>query len=189
MTQSKEEFSRLDGAEAKGKRQASDLLPLVYDELKRLARQKLAKERADHTLQPTALVHEAYLRLAGNKQVQWANRTQFLFAAATAMRRILIDHARKRGQLKRGGTLKKLSLDEVDLASQKDLSSILALDEALARLEESTPSVAAVVQLRFYCGLTVEETAEALGISPRTVKREWTYARARLFKELNSDSA
>lgn len=183
-----EHFTRLLGAAGQGNAQAaSDLLPLVYDQLKELARQKMAHERPDHTLQPTALVHEAYVRLAGNTQVPWVGRTQFFFAAAEAMRRILIDHARSRGQIKRGGDRKRLPVNVLDLSDEERLPEILALDEALSRLEQVSPGVAAVVRLRFYGGLTIQETADALGISPRTVKREWTYARARLFRELNDD--
>lgn len=168
-------------------RAASELLPLVYDQLKELARQRMASERADHTLQATALVHEAYLRLAGGADIPWSGRTQFFFAAAEAMHRILIDHARARGQIKRGGGRKRLPINVLDLADDEQLPEILALDEAISRLEQVSPSVAAVVRLRFYGGLTIDETAAALGISPRTVKREWTYARARLFRELSED--
>ena len=163
-------------------RTASKLFPLVYDQLRNLARQRMADEREGHTLQATALVHEAYLRIAGHGN--FSSRAQFFFAAAEAMRRILIDHARARGQLKRGGGNARMPLNVLDLASDEQIPQILALDEAILRLEQSSPTVAAVVRLRFYTGLSVEETAEALGISPRTVKREWTYARATLHREL-----
>jgi len=163
---------------------ASKLFPLVYEQLRNLARQRMADEREGHTLQATALVHEAYLRLAGRGQGAFSSRAQFFFAAAEAMRRILIDHARARGQLKRGGGNARMPLNVLDLAADEQIPQILALDEAILRLEQSSPTVAAVVRLRFYAGLSIEETAEALGISPRTVKREWTYARATLHREL-----
>lgn len=190
MPQSNEEVSSHQSFEAEqsGGFAASALLPLVYDELKQLARQKMADERPDHTLQPTALVHEAYLRLTGNSNILWSSQRQFFFAAAEAMRRILIDHARSRGQVKRGRGRKRLPLNVLEIASDEQMPEILALDEALSRLEKVSPDVAAVVRLRFYGGLTIEETADTLGISPRTVKREWTYARARLFRELNEET-
>ena len=160
------------------------LLPLVYDELRRLAAQRMFGERADHTLQPTALVHEAYARLAKNIQVQWSNRAHFFAAAAEAMRRILIEHARAKQGPRRGGGLRKMPLDVVDLANSEDPNQILALEEAMSRLEKEDPDASRVVRLRFYAGLSVEETASALGISPRTVKREWSFARIFLFRIL-----
>jgi RNA polymerase sigma factor (TIGR02999 family) len=163
---------------------ANQLFPLVYEQLRNLARQRMHDERDGHTLDATALVHEVYLRMAAREQGNWSSRTQFFFAAAEAMRRILIDHARARGQLKRGGGKPRMPLNVLDLAAEDQIPQILALDEAILRLEQSSPTVAAVVRLRFYAGLSVEETAEALGISPRTVKREWTYARATLHREL-----
>jgi RNA polymerase sigma factor (TIGR02999 family) len=163
---------------------AGRLFPLVYQQLRNLARQRMANERPGHTLQATALVHEVYLKLLGG-EAPWANQKQFFFAAAEAMRQILIDHARARAGQKRGGGRKRVPLSGLDLASDEQIPQILALDEAISRLEKISPDVAAVVRLRFYAGLSVEETAEALGISPRTVKREWTYARARLFRELD----
>ena len=153
---------------------AEDLFPLVYEQLRSLARKRMADERAGHTLQATALVHEVYLRLAGNEKARWSDKTQFFFAAAEAMRRILIDYARARGQLKRGGGRRKMPLNVLDLASEAQIPQILALDEAVLRLEEMSPTVAAVVRLRFYAGLSIDEPADALGLSPRTVKREWT---------------
>jgi len=144
----------------------------------------MTNERSDHTLQATALVHDAYIRLVGGGDIQWANRAHFFAAAAEAMRRILIDHARAVHGPRRGGNLRKLPLDLVDLAAVADPEQILALDEAISRLEKQDPEAARVVRLRFYAGLSVEETAQAMGIAPRTVKREWAYARAFLFRVL-----
>jgi RNA polymerase sigma factor (TIGR02999 family) len=163
---------------------ASALLPLVYEELRKLAAHRMTNERSDHTLQATALVHDAYIRLVGGGDIQWANRAHFFAAAAEAMRRILIDHARAVHGPRRGGNLRKLPLDLVDLAAVADPEQILALDEAISRLEKQDPEAARVVRLRFYAALSVEETAQAMGIAPRTVKREWAYARAFLFRVL-----
>jgi RNA polymerase sigma factor (TIGR02999 family) len=167
---------------------ADQLFPLVYEQLRNLARKRMTDEKVGHTLQATALVHEVYLRLAGSDKVLWSDKTQFFFAAAEAMRRILIDYARARGQLKRGGGRRKMPLNVLDLASETQIPQILALDEAVLRLEDMSPTVAAVVRLRFYAGLSIDETAEPLGLSARTVKREWTYARARLARDLGEDS-
>ena len=158
------------------------LLPLVYDELRAIARQRMAQENPGHTLQTTALVHEAYVRLAGSGDARFANRAHFFHAAAEAMRRILTEHARRRGSMKRGGGQRPAPVNVLDLATAHDSEQILALDDAIRRLEQEMPQAAAVVRLRFYAGLSVEETAEALGIAPRTVNREWTYARAWLFR-------
>jgi RNA polymerase sigma factor (TIGR02999 family) len=179
----------LCGARDGDGRAAAELFPLVYAELRTLARGRMGDERAGHTLQATALVHEVYLKLMGpERAAPWSDRRQFFFAAAEAMRQILIDHARARAGLKRGGGRKRVPLGVLDLATDEEqIPEILALDEAVSRLEQVSPDVAAVVRLRFYAGLSVEETAEALGVSPRTVKREWTYARARLFRELGYD--
>ena len=181
-----DEFTRLLGEASRGNNsQASAaLLPMVYDELRKLANGRMHAERADHTLQATALVHEAYLRLVGSREHDWASRAHFFSAAGEAMRRILIEHARAKRGPKRGGGLKKLPLDVVDLASDDDPDQILALDEAISRLEEKDPDSARVVRLRFYAGLSVEETASALGVSARTVKREWAFARAFLVREM-----
>jgi RNA polymerase sigma factor (TIGR02999 family) len=165
---------------------ASALLPLVYDQLRELARHRMAEERAGHTLQATALVHEAFVRLVGDRPAGWGGRAHFFHAAAEAMRRILIEHARARGRVKRGGGAERqrVPLSVVDLAAENDPGEILDLDEAICRLDEQSPDVAAVVRLRFYAGLTIEETAEALGISSQSVKRDWAYARAWLFQQL-----
>jgi RNA polymerase sigma factor (TIGR02999 family) len=163
---------------------AERLFPLVYDELRALARSQLRRERPDHTLQPTALVHEAYLRLLGGVQPSWNDRRHFFRAAAEAMRRILIEHARKRGRVKRGGKRIQVELSGVDLATDQDLDRLLALEDAFRRLEQQDPEAADVVRLRFFAGLSVEETAQATGLSERTVKREWAFARAWLYDAL-----
>jgi RNA polymerase sigma factor (TIGR02999 family) len=167
------------------------LVPAVYDELRALARTQLRGERPDHSLQATALVHEAYLRLLGNGATQpaWNDRHHFFVAAAEAMRRILIEHARARGRGKRGGGRVRVELSSVDLAVEQDLDEVLALDEAFRRLEEQDPKAADVVRLRFFAGLSVEETADAMGLSARTVKREWAFARAWLFDALRGADA
>lgn len=160
------------------------LIPLVYDELRALARAQLRHERPEHTLQATALVHEAYLRLVGGHQPPWNDRQHFFRAAAEAMRRILIEHARKRASVKRGGPRVRVELSGVDLAQEQDLEEILALDDAFRRLEEQDPEAADVVRLRFFAGLSVAEAAQATGLSERTVKREWAFARAWLYDAL-----
>ena len=171
---------------------AGELLERVYEELKLLARQRIAHERVGHTLQATALVNEAYLRLIDpSGGLRFIGRAHFFQAAAEAMRRVLVEHARARGRLKRGGGSdgRRIPLEELtgvaDLAAaDADPAEILTVDEAIRRLEEQCPDVGAVVRLRFYAGLTPDETAEALGVSPATVYREWSFARAWLFREL-----
>jgi len=168
---------------------AAELLPVVYDQLRKIAQQRMSGERAGHSLEATALVHEAYLRLVGDdgEGLRWANRAHFFAAAAEAMRRILVDHARGKGRLKRGGGQARLSLSVAALGAEDENSDeILALDEALRRLEKQDERMARIVSLRFFAGLGVEETAQALEISPRTVKRDWATARAWLFRELQS---
>ena len=159
---------------------------MVYEELRKVAAHRMSSERADHTLQATALVHEAYVRLVGDQDVQWANRAHFFAAAAEAMRRILIEHARAKQGPQRGGDRRKMPMDVLDLAIADDPEQIVALDEAICRLEEQDADAARVVRLRFYAGLSVEETAAAMNISDRTVKREWAFARAFLFRKLES---
>jgi RNA polymerase sigma factor (TIGR02999 family) len=176
----------LKAVEAGDPRAAGELLPLVYEELRRLAAQRLADERPGHTLQPTALVHEAYLRLLGDDARRWADRGHFFRAAAESMRRILIDHARAKRGPKRGGSRNRVSLDLAELATESDGDEILAVTEAISRLEQQNPEVAEIVRLRFYVGLSAEETARALGVSQRTVYRDWTYARAWLIRELGA---
>jgi len=168
------------------------LLELVYDQLRRIAQQRMNQERREHTLTATALVHEAYLRLVGTSPVAWQGRAHFYAACAEAMRRILIEHARARVRIKRGGDetgkpAKRVPLGLLDLAAQGDPEEILMLDEAIRRLETEDPDVAAIVRLRFYAGLSVDETAEALGTSPSTIDRDWAWARAWLHRQLRAD--
>ena len=172
-------------AAANGDTSAADrLLPLVYDQLRRAAQQRLASERPDHTLSATALVHEAYLKLVGPRQIPWAGRGHFYAAAAEAMRRILIDHARSRAV--RGGAALRLEvIGDVGTLASADSERILAVDAAVTRLEAEDPEAAAVVRLRFFAGLSVDQAAEALGISPRTAARVGAYARAVLYRELS----
>ena len=159
-------------------RALEQLTPMVYAELRRLARRRMSRERSDHTLQVTALVHEAYLRLVNNNQICWSSRAQFYAAAAEAMRRILIEHARKRNRLKRGGGRRSDFASVLELASNENLEDAVAFSDAIDRLADEDPRAALVTRLRFYAGLTVEETARAIGVSERTVMREWNYARA-----------
>ena len=164
---------------------AEQLLPLVYDELRKLAAQKLAQELPGQTLQATALVHEAYLRLVDVDKVQsWDSRGHFFAAAAEAMRRILVNHARDKGRLKRGQGWNRVDLDSVAVADQAADDEVIALDEALERLALQNPPCAELVKLRFFTGLTMEEAAAALGIAPRTAHRYWVFARAWLFDAL-----
>ncbi len=163
---------------------ADQLLPLVYDQLRRDAQLRMASERTDHTLEATALVHEAYLRLVGERRVPWQNRAHFYAAAAQAMRRILLDHTKARGREKRGGGRRRVPLSMADIADSWNFQETLSLDEALCRLEERDPAIGEVVRLRFFAGLSVEQTAEALGVSKATVKRRWEFGRTWLFREL-----
>ena len=168
---------------------AEQLLPLVYDELRRLAAQKLAQEKAGQTLQPTALVHEAYVRLLGTGDAAarggqcWDSPGHFFAAAAEAMRRILIDRAREKQCQKRGGGRKRLDVDAIDLAIQATPDQLLAVDDALAKLARDDPAAARLVELRYFAGLTVEEAGKALGMSTATAYRHWKYARAWLHGE------
>jgi len=167
---------------------AEQLLPLVYDELRKLAAQKLAREKAGQTLEATALVHEAYLRMVGADDDQrWDNRGHFFAAAAEAMRRILVENARRKRSSKHGGGLVRQDLDDIQLAAPELGEDLEALDEALNRLAEKDPIKAELVKLRHFAGLTVEEAAQALGISTTTANRYWTYARAWLHQEIISD--
>jgi RNA polymerase sigma factor (TIGR02999 family) len=162
------------------------LLPLVYDELRRVARARLRRERPDHTLQATALVHEAYLRLIGPGEATPRNRVQLFGIAARLMREILVDHARRKAALKRGGPATKVSLDDAVAAPEVTIVDILALDEALGELSARDARLCQVVELKFFAGLTIDETATALQVSVATVERDWTVARAWLHQRLAS---
>ena len=182
VTQILSEFNSGDPAAAE------KLLPMVYDELRKLAAAKFANERPDHTLQATALVHEAYVRLVNGQQQTWENRSHFFAAAAEAMRRILVEQARHKRSLKAGGDRKRVELtlgNEAELGRQPD---ILALSDALAQLEVRDPRAAQLVKLRFFVGMTVEEAAESLGISVTTANSDWTYAKTWLRGQMRADS-
>lgn len=182
------EVTRILQAVQEGRAQASEeLLPLVYAELRRLARSRVAHEKHAHSVQPTSLVHEAYLRLIGDRGPGWEGRGHFFAAAAEAMRRILVEKARQRASLKRGGDLQRVDLDDPAGGDEPRSEELLALDAALDRLEALDPSMAGVVKLRYFAGMTVPETAEALELSPRTVNRLWTGARAWLRREMDQE--
>ncbi len=166
----------------------SRLVPLVYRELRRLASHYMRQERPGHTLQTTALVHEAYLRFTKKKDVPWQNRAHFFGVAAKLMRRVLVDHARGHRAKKRGGLQEELSLNEAFLVEAGPSEQLLALEEALQRLEERDPRASRVVELRFFGGLNEEEAAEVLGVSARTVKRDWSIAKAWLYQQIRNDS-
>jgi RNA polymerase sigma factor (TIGR02999 family) len=161
------------------------LMPLVYNELRKLAASHLRRERSDHTLQPTALVHEVYLRLAEQKNVQWEDKGHFFGVAAQMMRRILVDHARGHVADKRGGGLPKVALNEAIAMSRERPAELLALDDSLTRLASNDPQQARIVELRVFVGLTIEQTAQVMNISPATVKRDWNMAKAWLLREID----
>jgi len=186
MSEASENVTQLLIDWSRGNKEALDrLVPVVYDELRRQAARYLRRERVGHTLQTTALIHEAYLKLVDQRNVHWQNRAHFFGIAAQLMRRILVDHARTRKRAKRGGSDIRVSLGEATAtAAAKDLD-IVALDQALDRLAEIDPQQSRVVELRYFSGLNVEETAEVLGISPATVKREWRIAKAWLHREIS----
>jgi len=164
------------------------LVPVLYNELRRLAAYYLRQERSNHTLQATALVHEAYLRLVDQRAVEWKNRSHFLGVAAQVMRRILLDYARSHQAVKRGGPSPKISLDDAMVYGEDQTGQLVALDELLTRLSSMDPQQGRIVELRFFGGMSVEETAELLGISPRTVKRDWAMAKSWLSRELRKAS-
>ena len=178
--------SLVDTLGTPGNRSAEALLPLVYDELRQIARGIMGSGSGNQTLQPTALVNEAYLRLVGPSQAPWENRAHFFGAAATAIRRILIDHARTKTRDKRGGGRKPVSLDQAELISTEEPERLIDFDAALEKLAAIDPQKARVVELRFFAGLTVEQTAISLGVSPSTVARDWQFGRVWLFNELRS---
>ena len=178
------EVTRLLDRLSRGNPEAmTELMPLLYSELHKLALHHLSRERVDHTLQPTALVHEAYLRLVGQQRVRWQNRAHFFGVASQLMRRILIDYARSRHAKKRGGLSCKISLDDVVVSDERAIE-LIALDESLSTLAAIDPQQSRIVELRFFGGLTVEQTAEFLRISPATVKRDWNVAKAWLYREI-----
>jgi RNA polymerase sigma factor (TIGR02999 family) len=175
----------LERAQAGDRQAAEELLPLVYEELRKLAAVRMANEAAGHTLQPTALVHEAWLRLAGNDApAQFANRAHFFAAAAEAMRRILIERARRKSAEKRGGDWQRIDLDRVEIAAKADDDTLLLVNEALEKLATEDASAAEIAKLRFFGGLTLEEAGQVMGVTDRTAKRYWAYARAWLFDEM-----
>jgi RNA polymerase sigma factor (TIGR02999 family) len=179
----------LNEAGGGGPSAAAELLPLVYQQLRVLARKRMSREPSDQTLQATALVHEAYLRLVDADALRrWDSRWHFFAAAAESMRRILVENARRRRRLKRGGGAGRVCLDDVTLAAGGPGEDVLALDEALTALTELQPDKAELVKLRYFAGLTLEEAAEALGISRSTADRHWAYARAWLFRQMNGDA-
>ncbi|MEM9380613.1 MAG: ECF-type sigma factor [Planctomycetota bacterium] len=170
-------------------RAEEEILPLVYDELRTIARARMARERSGHTLQATALVHEAYGRLLGDEAPDWSDRRQFYAAAAQAMQRVLIDHARRAGSQKRGGDVRRVTLGTPEAPVEMAAERLVALDDALRTLGEEDARAAEVTRLRFLVGLTVEETAHTMGISERSVAREWAYARARLTSLLGDEAS
>lgn len=184
------DVTRILAAIEEGDSRAVDkLVPAVYQELRQLAAQKLSREKPGHTLQPTALVNEAYLRLIGADSQTWQGKTHFFAAAAEAMRRILIENARQKRRLKRGGDRQKVALDEALASIERPLEDVIALDEAMGRLAAEEPIIAELVKLRFFGGLTLEQAGEVLGISRRTATRHWAFAQAWLYKQLaGSDS-
>jgi RNA polymerase sigma-70 factor, ECF subfamily len=165
----------------------ADVFPLIYDELRRLAQQQLRREPDGHTLSPTALVHEAYMRLIDYSRMEWTGRAHFMAVASTAMRRILVDHARGHRSAKRGGMLKRVDIDDVQLGTEDRAELLIAIDDALGRLKEIDARQAQVVECRFFGGMTEEETAEALGIGLRTVKRDWAKAKSWLHREMAAE--
>ncbi len=170
-------------------RGSDELLPLVYEDLRRLATARMARELSGHTLQPTALVHEAWLRLSANGKPHWQNRAHFFAAAAEAMRRILIENARRKSAVKHGGNLSRLDIDSVDLADTSADEKVLLIDEALQRLENEDPQRAQIVVLKFFGELSNREIAESLDIGERTVDRQWAYAKACLFRIIRTQLA
>jgi len=175
----------LNAIEQGDARAADELLPLVYEELRLLAAQKLSHEPPGQTLQATALVHEAYIRLVGDEPQSWNSRGHFFCVVAEAMRRILIENARRKQKLKRGGDQHRIDLSDTDIATEKDINDLLSLDEALAKLAQEDPTKADLVKLRYFGGLTLEQASHVLKISRATASRYWSYVQAWLFHEIN----
>jgi len=187
MTPSTQEITQMLVAWGNGDQAALDnLMPLVYAELRRLAHRYMCQERSDHTLQTSALVNEAYFRLVDQKEVHWQNRAHFFGIAAQMMRRILVDHARQRNSAKRGSDLRSVPLDEALIISEERAAEVVALDDALKSLAEIDPRKGQIVELRFFGGLNIEEAAEILKVSPGTIMREWTLAKAWLRREMTN---
>jgi RNA polymerase sigma factor (TIGR02999 family) len=178
----------LNAIEAGESKAAEELLPLVYEELRKLAARKMANEAPGQTLQPTALVHEAWLRLVGKDNPQFEGRGHFFAAAAEAMRRILIERARQKLSLKRGAGAQRVNLEDLEVAMMADDDTLLAVDEALTKLAKEDPEAAEFIKLRFFAGFTTEEAAQVLGIHERTARRHWRFARGWLYEELRGDS-
>ena len=189
MSSSDGQVTLLLKAMNRGDKSAADqLLPLVYTELHRLAKGYMSRERRDHTLQPTALINQAYLRIAQQENVEWQNHSHFIGFAANVMRRVLVDHARERNAAMRGGKQVRVDLDEGIAVSKERSAEILLLEDALTRLEQLNPRQAKVVEMRYFGGLSVEEVASVLGIAPRSVKRDWALARMWLFEEIQKSA-
>jgi RNA polymerase sigma factor (TIGR02999 family) len=189
MTPSPQDITELLLDWSNGNQAALDqLMPLVYEELHRLAHQYMARERHEHTLQTSALLNEAYLRLVNQKNVRWENRAQFFGIAAKLMRQILVDHARQRHRMKRGGDVRQVPLDEAVIVSPDRAAEMMALDDALKTLATVDPRKSQILELRFFGGLPIEETAEVLGVSPGTVMRDWTLAKAWLRMEMTREN-
>jgi RNA polymerase sigma factor (TIGR02999 family) len=186
VAQNSHEVTQLLIEWSNGEKAALDkLMPLIYDELRRLAHHYMSRERPGHTLQTTALVDEAYVRLVNRQCVHWQNRAHFFAIAAHLMRSILVDHARSHAYAKRGGGARKVPLDEAMVISQDRAAEVVALDDALEQLTRIDPRQSRIVEMRFFAGLTIEETAEVLSLSPATIKREWSTAKAWLYHELS----
>ena len=181
------DLTQLLDADSGDPKAAEELLPLVYEELRRLAAHKMATERSGHTLQATALVHEAYLRLVQESRQQWQNRSQFFAVAAETMRRILVDRARRRQSLKRGGNFERTEVDFLELPVAADDSLVLRVHEALDELAAEDPVKAEVVKLKFFVGLTSDEIAAILGVNEKTVRRHWSFAKAWLVQNMSGD--
>ncbi len=190
MAAAPQEVSQLLVEWRNGDQQALDrLMPLVYDELRRIAGRYMKRERSEHTLQTTALVNEAYLRMVDQKNVDWQNRAHFFAVAASVMRHLLVDHARARGRVRRGADPQQVSLDEAALISEQKGEEMIALDEALTKLAAIDARKVKIVELRYFSGLSAEETATVLGVSEITVKREWLKAKAWLYRELSQETS
>ena len=190
MAAAPQEVSQLLVEWRNGDQQALDrLMPLVYDELRRIAGRYMKRERSEHTLQTTALVNEAYLRMVDQKNVDWQNRAHFFAVAASVMRHLLVDHARARGRVRRGADPQQVSLDEAALVSEQKGEEMIALDEALTKLAAIDARKVKIVELRYFSGLSAEETATVLGVSEITVKREWLKAKAWLYRELSQETS